>query len=217
MADDFSGLFDPNVSGVSILDELAGAKQLYPPTPVPNPPGMIPVGGGDNIPPVPPQLPPVTPPMPTAGIPDAIAAKAAGAGIPPPANAAGLPSWRDQLSPDVGAALTGGAPAGGVPMPTPRAIGPSAPGAPLDITPPAATAAAAAAAAPAKADKFAEALRGVKMPANPVVPQVSTPALPKSGGTIKSGNLLQLLQTLNATPQGTGVLPTSSLGRLLGR
>lgn len=178
--------------------------------------------------------PPVAPPLgqtmgamaPMAGqspiSPEALAASAAARGIPPPAKdltpdvinpgdphrlppQAATDAWRNSVdgTGDVGAALTG---QGGTPGP-------------MDIT---SDAQKAGVAAPAGATKpedklggLAAALRGTKMPADPVQQKISSPSAPRPTTQIKGGDLMALLQALNATPGASGLKLPSTLGEAI--
>lgn len=95
-----------------------------------------------------------------------------------------------------------GAPQVPLPVSRPTSTG-AAPGAPLDITPPGAAASAAAPAGKPMADRIAEALRGVKMPASPELQRISTPAAPRPTAAIKSGELMALMAQMGGgSPQG---------------
>lgn len=168
------------------------------------------------------------PPAQAMDVPDSIAQVAAARGIPPPKM--DLPSWA-QTDPTVGAALTGQNPemAGGIPLPRPRPIGGGAdisaqsrggaPGAPLDITSAAQQAGAGTppAADVKKAADLATALRGVTAPKPPELQKISSPSPPRAGGTIKGGDLMAILQMLNAGPgPGGGLKLPSTLGQALG-
>lgn len=195
---------------------LAGGNELPPTPPVP-PQGLDPTGSvpnpGTGIFPTQP-----APPALGLDVPDNIAKTAAAKGVPPPKQ--DLPNWAS-MDPTVGAALTG-RPA--IPMPMARPTDMSAqarpPGAPMDITSAAQKAGGEAAAKP-EADKMGEiakALRGVAMPKNPELQKISSPSAPRATGSIKGGDLMALLQALNAGPGvGGGLKLPSTLGQALGK
>lgn len=187
-------------------------------------PGMDPTfaqrfqGGGP-----PPVMPPMPPPMPTGPTPaqspispEALAATAAARGIPPPAqdasvnpgdsmrmpDAGAVEDWRRSSGPggEVGAALTG-----------------NSPGAPTDIT---SQAQKSSMATPMKKEEdkmgdFAKALRGVKAPADPVMQKISSPNAPRPTTQIKGGDIMALLQALNAAPGAGGLKLPSTLGEAI--
>lgn len=176
-------------------------------------------GGGP-----PPTMPVAPSPMQSPISPEAIAANAAAQGIPPPAKdltppvinpgdphrtppQAATDAWRAStpMPGEVGAALTGqgGAPSG-----------------PMDITSAAQkadVAAPAPMAAPAtdKLGSFAAALRGTKMPADPVQQKISSPSAPRPTTQIKGGDIVALLQALNASPGASGMKLPSTLGEAI--
>lgn len=98
-----------------------------------------------------------------ASNPDGMAAKAAAAGIPPPA--APMPTLGESLTP-----------------PAPREGEPDAMGARTTPTAPQGGGA-----------KLLDTLKGLKAPAAPEVQKVSTPAAPRPTGNITGGDLLKLL------------------------
>jgi hypothetical protein len=57
--------------------------------------------------------------------------------------------------------------------------------------------------------RLAEALRGVKAPAAPTAPQLSTPSAPHPTGSVKGGELMALLQSLGGG--GVGGKPAAPL------
>lgn len=150
--------------------------------------------------------PPMDPNMTSPISPENLAKNAAARGIPPPpvdlAPAAANGS--------VGAALTGNT----VPVPQPRPAAAGAPGAPMDIRPPAQVAgeAAGAGAQPQQRGGLAEALKGVKMPAGPELQKLGTPAAPRVSTAIKGGDLQALLMALNASPGASEYKLPSTLG-----
>lgn len=112
----------------------------------------------------------------------------------------------DQDAVDRWRADTGVVNAGGPGAMAPPAAG--APGAPMNIQSPvqqAQTTAPTDVSAQSKkgGDSLLDALKGVKAPANPELQRLGTPAAPRPTGQVKSGNLLALLQSLNAG-QGAG-------------
>lgn len=194
---------------------LAGGNEL-PPTPPMAPQGLDPTGSaptsGTGIFPTQP-----APPAQPLDVPDNIAKAAAARGVPPPKM--DLPSWAS-TDPTVGAALTGKP---SIPMPTARPTDMSAmakpAGAPMDITSEAQKAggAAAPAAGGDKMGEIAKALRGVTMPKNPELQKISSPSAPRATSSIKGGDLMMLLQALNAGPGvGGGLKLPSTLGQALG-
>lgn len=156
------------------------------------------------------------PPPQALDVPDNIAKVAAARGIPPPKQ--DLPSWAS-TDPSVGAALTGK-----VPMPMSRPTDLSAQtrpaaGGPMDITS-AAQKAGGDTTAPGddKMGSLAKALRGVTMPKSPELQKISSPSAPRATSSIKGGDLMLLLQALNAGPGvGGGLKLPSTLGQALGK
>ena len=170
--------------------------------------------GAQGVPPA-----PVAPqPMQSPISPEALASQAAARGLPPPpvdlAPPIRMPSaeqndaWRAGVDGDmskpgaVGAALTG------------KTVG-----APMDIRPPVqqqqqdgATDMSAQSKPKNGMDKFAESLKGVKMPASPELQRLGTPAAPRPTGQIKGGDLIALLQALNAAPGASSYNLPSTLG-----
>lgn len=190
------GQLDPSIfGGDNFADRFKGGP------PLPIPPPAVPPGGAMAAPPPTAMQSPISP--------EALAASAAARGIPPPAQDLTPPPPPVRLlgstfgpEGDVGAALTG-----------------KSAGAPMDITSPAQKAGEAApAAAPDKMGKFAEALRGVKMPADPTVQKISSPSAPRPTTQIKGGDIVALLQALNAgAGAGAGLKLPSTLGQALGK
>lgn len=174
--------------------------------PLPIPPPMVPPGGAMAAPPPTAMQSPISP--------EALAASAAARGIPPPAHDLTPPApppvrlLGSTFGPndgggDVGSALTG-----------------KSAGAPLDITSPAQKAGVASEATATKEPlgKFAEALKGVKMPADPVLQKISSPSAPRPTTQIKGGDIVALLQALNAgAGAGAGLKLPSTLGQALGK
>jgi hypothetical protein len=60
--------------------------------------------------------------------------------------------------------------------------------------------------------KLAETLKGVKMPASPELQRLGTPAAPRPTTQIKGGDLIALLQSLNASPGASSYNLPSTLG-----
>lgn len=168
---------------------------------------------------------PAPPPMPVAGqspiSPEALAATAAARGVPPPAadiappyrlDSTATDQWRnspDSMGPggsDVGAALTGKTI--GAPTDIRTDTQKTAEAAPTDVS---------AKAKDPKQGAFAEALRGVKAPPAPEIQRLGTPAAPKITGSLKGGELMALLQTLNAGGGGAGLTLPSTLGQAIRR
>ena len=145
--------------------------------------------------------------------PEAIARNAAARGVPPPPVDL-KPQWADATGANfggggLGAALTGGGP---VPMPQARPQ-PAGPGAPMDITSQAQQASMAQPQAPmGKANDLMSSLRGVTAPKAPETQRISSPSAPRPSVSIKSGDIIALLQGL----QQQGGLPPS-LGAALRR
>lgn len=109
--------------------------------------------------------------------------------------------WRNSV--DVNNAGVGGSPA------KPGVGGPS-PGAPMNIQSPVQEQQVAAANAPTdvsakkkEGDSLLDALKGVKAPAAPELQRLGTPSAPRPHSTVKGGQLLALLQSLNVG-QGAG-------------
>lgn len=177
--------------------------------------------------------PPTMPQSPIS--PEVLAQNAAARGIPPPPVdvAPTIPSlppirqpaqdavnnWRkdsDMMrgvgTSDVGAALTGNT-VDAAPKSFPGAGTPTSLAAPsTDISAQSKT--------PAKKDEldaFAKALQGVKAPAAPVLQHLSTPVAPRPSTQIKGGDLIALLQSLNAAPGAGGLKLPSTLGQALGK
>lgn len=130
-----------------------------------------------------------------------------------PDNNVGSSGWRQDYdtmggSPDVGAALTGKT----VQQPPVMAQGGGAE-APMNLKSSAQMAgeAGAAPAKPGGLDKFADALKGVKAPANPEIQRLGTPAAPKATA-VKGGDIIALLQALNAAPGASEYKLPSTLG-----
>lgn len=177
--------------------------------------------------------PPTMPPAPSLGSnvgpgpmdspisPEAFARNAAARGVPPPPADLAPPmrmpppeavdAWRGSVDAtmggkpgEVGAALTG------------KTVG-----APMDITSEAqkagtgATEMSAQAKPPGQLDKFAEALKGAKMPENPALQRLSTPNAPRPTTQIKGGELMALLQMLGGQAGGTDYKLPSTLGAAL--
>jgi hypothetical protein len=59
--------------------------------------------------------------------------------------------------------------------------------------------------------------QGLTMPTAPSPQRVSTPSAPRPTGTIKSGELMALLQSLGMGPQQAGGLPLPTLASVVGR
>lgn len=177
--------------------------------------------GGGGPPPTMPQMPVAPNPMQSPISPEALARNAAARGVPPPPMDLGPPvrmppagateAWRSGVDADmggkpgeVGAALTG------------KTVG-----APLDLTSDAqkagtgSTDMSAQKKEPGKLDKFAEALKGVKMPAGPELQKLGTPAAPRPVNSIKGGDLMALLQMLGSQAGGTDYKLPSTLGAAL--
>lgn len=70
-----------------------------------------------------------------------------------------------------------------------------------------------------KTPSFADSLRGVKAPAGPELQRLATPAAPRPTNQIKGGEILALLQAMNAGGQGVSnyALPSTLGQALLGR
>lgn len=155
------------------------------------------------------------PPAQALDVPDNIAKVAAARGIPPPKQ--DLPSWAS-TDPSVGAALTGRVP---MPMsrPTDVTARARAPAAPMDLTSDAQKAGGGDAAQSGdKMGDLAKALRGVTMPKSPELQKISSPSAPRATSSIKGGDLMLLLQALNAGPGvGGGLKLPSTLGQALGK
>lgn len=148
----------------------------------------------------------------------------AGNAAPPPLPLPEPPVMPPQVSPmaqpgsqtaaeriGVGAALTGN-------VPIPRARPAVGPGMPLDITPPGNPAGAAAnAQGGSVADRIAQTLKGVKMPAAPETQRISTPAAPRPTTAIKGGEILALLNMMGGGGGVEGMKLPSTLGDALGR
>lgn len=162
--------------------------------------------------------------MPSSPIsPEAVAHNLAARGVPPPpvdvppaaaSPAPNMPTYRNDVSPeamdkwrasvDVGGALTGNSPvAGGTAVP-PQQL-------PLNIkTPVQQTAEAAPTDVSASANQqggLGKALSGLKMPANPTVQHIASPAAPKANARVQPSQLIALLQQLGiggATPNPLG-------------
>jgi len=179
------------------------------------------------------QMPGAPTAMPASPIaPEAMAANLAARGVPPPPvdaapqqplapirmpdNNVGSSTWRNDYDTmagsgpgDVGAALTG------------KTVGA---GGPQDITSQAqkdgtasSTDISASAKKPEdKMGKFAEALKGLKAPAKPELQKLGTPAAPRATA-IKGGDVLALLQSLNAAPGASSYNLPSTLGAALRR
>lgn len=157
--------------------------------------------------------------------PEALASSAAARGVPPPPvditpplrmpSPGAVDQWRTGVDSDmggrpgeVGAALTG------------KTVG-----APMDITSQAQKDTVAAGGAPTdmsaqskdkqKLDKFAEALKGVKAPPAPVLQKLGTPAAPRATTAIKGGDIIALLQAINAGQSGSSYNLPSTLGAAL--
>lgn len=165
--------------------------------------------------------------------PEALAANAAARGIPPPPvdmaptnpnlppmrmpPAEAVDAWRkdsDMMrgvgTGDVGAALTGNTVDA-----APKSF--SGASAPTSLAAPSTDISAQSKPKKDELDAFAKALQGVKAPASPVLQHISTPAAPRPTSTIKGGDLVALLQALNAAPgAGAQKLPTT-LVQALGR
>lgn len=183
------GLFDGDLGGID-WGMLAGGMQT---------PGMLP-----------PAMPQVTPEL--------LAKNAAARGVPPPPVDI-APTAPSSLGGSVGAALTGNT----VPMPQARPTDMSAsarpPGAPLDITSPAQNVATAAAAGglDKKFGDIGTALKGVTMPKGPELQKLGTPSAPRATTAIKGGDIIALLQSLNAAPGASGLKLPSTLSQAIGR
>lgn len=149
-------------------------------------------------------------PMDSPISPETLAANAAARGVPPPP----MDLQPNAASSDVGAALTGNT----VPLPRPRPqgldVGAQSAGTPMDIT-----SAAQKADTPAagKTPSFLDALKGVKAPANPELQKLSTPSAPRPSTQIKGGELVALLQALNAAPGAGGLKLPSTLAQSIGK
>ena len=167
-----------------------------------------------GVPPVAPNTSPISP--------EALAANAAARGIPPPptdftppvinpgdphrlSGQPAMDAWRANA--DVGSALTGN-------------VGPP----PLDIRTPVQQAAAggstdlsAQARGGSEKGNLAEALKGVKMPVAPEIQKLGTPSAPRVSTAIKGGQLVALLQALNAAPGAASLNLPSTLGAAIRR
>lgn len=113
-----------------------------------------------------------------------------------------MDNWRTSV--DVNNAGIGGTPA-------PRGVGGPAPAAPMNIQTPIQQTQVAEAAAPTdvsakkkEGDTLLDALKGIKAPAGPALQHLGTPGAPRPTANIKGGQLLALLQSLNAGPQVAG-------------
>lgn len=70
---------------------------------------------------------------------------------------------------------------------------------------------------PSAMDQFAQTLKGVKMPAGPELQRLGTPSAPRPTTQIKGGDIIALLQALNAAPGGDSYKLPSTLGAALRR
>lgn len=183
--------------------------------------GQLPVGFNDRFDAAFPQMQPQRPlgptPMQSPISPEALASSAAARGMPPPPmdlapmrmpSPEAVQAWRDGVDATkpgaVGAALTGKTV--GEPMDIRPPIQAQQQDAPTDVS---------AAKKDGKLDKFAEALKGVKAPAGPELQKLGTPAVPRPYTQIKAGDLMALLQTINAGQQGGSYNLPSTLGAAL--
>jgi hypothetical protein len=193
-----AGLFDFLGSTTYGADATLPGMMDYAQPPQMLKPGVMPAMGNPLMP---------QPDLMTSPIsPEVLAKNAAARGIPPPPV--------DFTPGDVGAALTGS----NVPLPRSRppvmAQG-GGPGAPMDITSQAQKDSAGAEAQQGGGNKLMEALKGVKMPANPELQRVATPAAPRPTTAIKGGDLIALLQSLQAGKPAGGLDLPATLGQAL--
>lgn len=135
--------------------------------------------------------------------PEFLAKNAAARGVPPPPV--------DIAPGDVGAALTGRTMASPVRRPQ------TGPGAPMDITSEAQKASVDGAPSQKPGNGFMDALKGVKAPTAPQNQRISTPAAPRLTASIKGGDIIALLQSLNAGGAKGGLDLPSTLGQALMR
>jgi hypothetical protein len=66
-----------------------------------------------------------------------------------------------------------------------------------------------------KLDKFAAALKGVQAPKGPELQRLGTPAAPRATTAIKGGDIIALLQAINAGQAGSNYNLPSTLGAAL--
>jgi len=116
-----------------------------------------------------------------------------------------MDTWRANA--DVGSALTGNA--GTPPTDIRTPVQQAAAGGSTDLS--------AQARGGGEKGNLAEALKGVKMPVAPEIQKLGTPSAPRVSTAIKGGQLVALLQALNAAPGAASLNLPSTLGAAIRR